>query len=118
MRFYLLTVEGTQRVGEIWRIAPAVSLRSLVERGPTLTVPMRGEEIELRLPDGQVRTALIAGFGVDVWKDSEGNLYTNTDPADPALTLTISCDSDVTEVPLGTEIWLPNAKSTSASEAL
>jgi hypothetical protein len=117
MRFHLLTVEGAQQFGETWRIAPAVPLRILMERGPTLMMPMAGEEIELRLPDGQLLTALIASFGVDAWKDSEGNLFINTDPSDPSLTLTITCNSDVGEVPPGTEVWLSNARSSSASEA-
>jgi hypothetical protein len=51
-------------------------------------------------------TAHIASFGVDVWQDSEGNFYMNTDPSDPVLTLTITCTSDVGEVAPGTEIWL------------
>jgi len=116
MRFYLMTVEGTQQFGEKWRIAPTVLLRSLVERGPTLMMPMAGEEIELRLPVGRVMTAYISSFGIDSWKDSEGNFYTYSDPSDPSLTLTIRCDSDVEEVPSGTEIWLPNARTKSASQ--
>jgi hypothetical protein len=117
MRFHLLTVEETQQLGETWRIAPSVPLRRLVERGPTLVMPMTGEEIELRLPDGQVMTAHIAAFGVDAWKDSEGNLYLNTDPADVSLTLTITCDAPVEVVPPGTEVWLGNARSDSAPDA-
>lgn len=116
MRFHLVTVEGAQQSGESWRIAPSVPLRSLLERGPTLMMPMAGEEVELRLPDGRVIAAHIASFGIDAWKDSEGHLYTNTDPTDPALTLTITRTSDPTEVSPGTEIWLPNARSKSASE--
>jgi hypothetical protein len=117
MRFHLVTVEGAQQSGETWRIAPSVPLRSLMERGPTLMMPMAGEDIELRLPDGRVMKAKIASFGIDAWKDSEGRLYTNTDPTDPALTLTITCNANVAEVPGGTEIWLPNARSNSASDA-
>jgi hypothetical protein len=117
MRFHLLTVEGTQRFGDTWRIAPSMHLRSLLERGPTLMMPMSGEEIELRLPDGQVKPALIASFGIDAWTDSDGNLYTRSDRSDPSLTLTISCQSEIGEVPVGTEIWLSNARSHSASES-
>src|SRR5690242_1465198 len=113
MRFHLLTVEGARHSGETWTIVPSVPLRSLP---PKLMMPMVGEEIELRLPDGQVLTAVIASFGVDAWKDGEGNLYISTDPSDPSLTLTITCGSDVGEVPSGTAIWLPHAKSESPSE--
>src|SRR5689334_11175832 len=115
MRYHLLTVEGTQQFDEMWRIVPSVPLRSLP---PKLMMPMAGEEIELRLPDGRVATAVIARFGVDAWKDNEGNLFISTDPSDPSLTLTITCGSDVGEVPSGTEIWLPNVRSDSTSEAL
>jgi len=80
MRFHLLTVEATQQFGEEWRIAPSVPLRSLP---PKLMMPMAGEEIGLRLPDGQVVTAVISGFGVGGWKDSEGNLHLSTDPSEP-----------------------------------
>ena len=117
MRFHLLTVEGAQQFGQTWRIAPTVPLRSLSERGPKLMMPMSGEEVELQLPDGHVITAHIASFGIDAWKDSEGNLCIATDPANPSLTLTIRCDSDIEEVPPGTEIWQVNARFSSAADA-
>lgn len=115
MRFYLVTVESTQYVGDRWIVAPLAPIRSLKERGPSLLMPMSGEELELHLPDGPVISARIASFGIDMWRDSEGNLYTNTDPTDPSLTLTISCNSEVSEVPPGTEIWLKNARSADVS---
>ena len=110
MRFHLVTVEEAQQFGKTWRIMPSMLLRSLLERAPKLMMPMAGEEIELRLPDGRVTTALISSFGVDAWKDSEGNLHINTDPSDPSLTLTITGISDIGEVPPGTEIWMSNAR--------
>lgn len=113
MRFHLLTVEGTQQSGEEWRIAPLVPLRNLA---PHMMMPMAGDEVELRLPGGDVLAARIAGFGIDVWKDDEGNFWATSDLSDPSLTLTIICSPDVAEVPAGTEIWLPNAKLDSAAE--
>jgi hypothetical protein len=77
MRSYLLTVEEAQQHGQMWTITPAVLLRSLIERVPNLMMPMTGEELELRLPDGRIISAFIASFGVDVWKDSEGNFYSS-----------------------------------------
>lgn len=114
MRFHLLTSEGAQRIDDVWQIAPSVPLHNLPS---TLMMPMTGDEIELRLPDGRVITAHIASFGVDVWKDSEGNFYTNSDFSDPSLTLTITCDADLEEMPPGTEVWLSNATFSSASDA-
>ena len=116
MRLHLLTVEGAQQIGKLWRIAPSIRLRSLGERAPRLMMPMAGEEIELRLPGGQAIPALIASFGVDAWKDGGGNLHVTTDPANPSLTLTITSDGDLGAPPPGTEIWLINARYGSASE--
>jgi hypothetical protein len=87
MRFYLLTIEEARKSGETWRIMPDVSLRTLIERESAVMIPMAGEELELRLPDGQILAAHIATFGLGVWQDSEGNFHTNSDPSDPALTL-------------------------------
>jgi hypothetical protein len=117
MRFYLLTVEEARKSGETWRIMPDVPLRTLIERGPKLMMPMMGEELELLLPDGQIMTTRIASFGVGVWADGEGNFYTDRDPSDPALTLALTCDSHVDEIPVGTEVWLPNAKTVSEAES-
>jgi hypothetical protein len=117
MRFYLLTVAEARKSGEPWRIMPDVPLRALIKRGPKLMMPMMGEELELLLPDGQVMSARIASFGVGVWADGEGNFYTDRDPSDPALTLTLTCDSHVDEIPVGTEVWLPNAKTVSEAES-
>jgi hypothetical protein len=116
MRLYLLTVEGTERSGDSLTFAPKVRLRGFGEHVPNLMMPMTGDEVELRLPDGSVKTARIASFGLDVWKDSEGNLYTDMDPSDPYLTLTIAGDDAIGEVPPGTEIWLPDARTASAAE--
>lgn len=117
MRLYLVTVEGTQKFDKTWQIAPLVSLRSLIKRGPNLLMPMAGDEVELELPDGQVVLARVESFGVEAWRDSEGNFHTNMDPSDPYLTLTIACDADLDEIPPGTEIWQSNARPSPASDA-
>ena len=114
MRFHLVTVEGAQQFEDMWTIEPLVRLESLSENGPALMMPMADDEIELSLPDGQVVAGHIVSFGMSVWQDSEGNFYTNVDPADPSLTLTIRCDSSLAAVPPGTEIWLPHAKTASS----
>lgn len=111
MRFHLMTVEGAQQFGETWKIAPSVPLQSFLERAPKLMMPMAGEELELRLSDERVAPARIASFGVDAWKDSDGNLCVNTDPSGGFyLTLTITGISDASEVAPRTEIWLSNAR--------
>ena len=113
MRLHLVTVEGAEQSGEVWAITPAVPLNSLAAN---LMMPMSGDEIELILPDGQHLTAHVASFGVSVWQDSKGNFYVLSDPADPALTLTITCSPDVEAIPAGTEIWLSNARTALAAE--
>ena len=117
MRFYLLTIEEARKSDEVWRTMPDVPLRTLVERGTGVMMPIAGEEVELRLPDGKILAAHIATLGLGVWQDSEGNLHTDSDPSDPALTLTITCDSSVSEIPAGTEVWLLNAKTVSEAES-
>jgi hypothetical protein len=117
MRLHLLTVESTERFGDhTCTIAPKVRLRDFGQDVPNLMMPNPGDEVELRLPDGSVKKARISSFGLEVWKDSEGNFYTDMDPSDPYLTLTSTSDSDIGEVPPGTEIWLPDARTASAAE--
>lgn len=110
MDVHLLTIEGLEPIGDAWTITPRVPLRSLVKRGPKMMMPMPGEKVELRLPDGRVMTAIIASFGIDVWKDSEGQIFTNADPAGPSLTLTITGHPEIGSAPAGTEVWLSNAR--------
>jgi hypothetical protein len=114
MRFHLVNVEDAQQHGEMWTIAPPVPLQSLPS---SMMMPMAGEEVELHFPDGSVVPALIASFGVDVWRDGEGNFYTNSDLSDPSLTLSVTCPSDIGEIPPGTEEWLTNATYASAPES-
>lgn len=111
MRVHLVTVESVERFGEQWRIAPLIPLGSLPKN---IMMPMKGDEVELRLPDGGMKSGHIVGFGMGAWKGSDGKFYTNVDPYDPDLTLTITGDADLTELPPGTEIWLPDAKFASA----
>lgn len=117
MDYHLLTIEELQPLGNAWSVRPRVSLRRFVARGPKLMMPMPGEEVELRLPDGRVTTATIASFGVDVWTDGEGNMYTDSNPAAPMLTLTITGSEEVGAAPAGTEVWLTNARSAPATDA-
>jgi hypothetical protein len=116
MRFHLVTATGAQRLGNAWKIEPTISLQSLIERGPGMMMPMPGEQLDLHLPDGSRTTACISSFGVEAWKDAEGNLYTASDPSSPSLTLIITGDPSLADVPAGTDIWLSDAKSSTASD--
>lgn len=67
--------------------------------------PMQGGAVELRLPDGQIRRAAIRLFGIDGWQ-KDGYFYTASNPADPELTLSLQ-DVEPADVPVGTQVWLP-----------
>ncbi len=108
MRFYLLTVESSSQSGTHLQILPRVPARSLIERAPGLLMPMAGDGLELRLPNGR---ALVGHFGVEVWRSEEGHFYTTSDPSHPILTLTIAGDLHPKDVPPGTVVWLSEAKS-------
>jgi hypothetical protein len=106
MPAYLLTVESAQRVGELVRVLPAVPIRLLIDQQPGMLMPMPGDPLELRLPDGRTRSVPLGVFGVETWTGDDGALYTTSDPADPVLTLRIDGDVQPDEVPAGTEVWL------------
>lgn len=110
MKIHLLTIEGIEQYGDEWTCAPTVPMDSLSEYGPTFMMPMAGDELELRYPDGRVVAARIVSFGVSVWRDSDDAFYMPTDPAEPALTLTVSNDSSLADLIPGAEVWLSEAK--------
>jgi hypothetical protein len=107
MRAYLLTVESSSQTGNLVRVLPTVPIQRLPA---DMYVPMRGDELELHLPDGRVQRTSIGGFGVELWRDEEGNFWTTSDPAHPVLTLTIAGDLRAEDVPPGTEVWLSEAR--------
>ncbi len=117
MRFYLLTVESSFRDGNQLQVLPRVQLRGLIKRAPGLLAPKAGDLLELRLPDGRVRDAMVRGFAMEVWRHEDGHFYTNSDPSDPFLTLTIAGDLYPEDVPPGTEVWLSEAKYKTPGEA-
>lgn len=112
MPVYLLTIENTQRNGAELAVTPPVSVKDLAERAPDLMMPMPGDPLELRFPDGSIRAARVASFGVETWSQ-EGELYTAANPADPACTLSIWAEPAGNAgggLPRGTEVWLTPAQ--------
>ncbi len=110
MKDYLLAVEEMERGGDERTLMPMVPLSSLSELGPGFMMPMAGDELELRYPAGRVVSARIVSFGVAVWKASDGAFYMQSDPAELALSLTISSDSSLDNPVAGVEVWLSEAK--------
>ena len=103
-RYRLLTVEHAHRTGFGLQLEPKVKLRYVGESQPGEPVPYDGDEVELRLLDGRVRSAYIAVFAIESWLD-RGVYVTRSDPKDPSLTLTLAGDLMPNDVPIGTEIW-------------
>jgi hypothetical protein len=103
--YRLLTVEHTYQTGRGLQLEPKVRLRYIAEsQSPDEPRPHEGDVVALRLPGGEVRTASIASFGIEVWKDGD-SVVTTSDPKDPSLTLTLAGDLTPQEVPAGTEVW-------------
>jgi hypothetical protein len=105
MAYHLLTVDHSHVIGNGVQIAPVVRLKRLVDDGPREIHPMKGDLVELRLPDGQTRQATIISLGLDGWK-KDGRFYTASNPKDPELTLSLR-DLSPADPPAGTEVWLP-----------
>jgi hypothetical protein len=105
MPFHLMTVEETHRFGPTLQVLPRIPVKELRERAGNLVVPMAGDPLELRLPEGPMAHASVYTFGIEMW-EVDGRLLTNSNPADPELTLTIQGTTLPEELPLGTEVWL------------
>lgn len=105
MSTYLVTVESAQRMGTLLQVLPRIPIRELTAREPGLMMPMPGDALWLRFPDGSSRTAVLGLFGIEAWQREDG-LYTSSDPQDPVLTLSIAGDLQPEEVPAGTQVWL------------
>lgn len=52
-------------------------------------MPAPGDILQLPLPDGQKRHAVVATFDNEVWR-RDGCVLTSSDPEDPVLTLTVT----------------------------
>ena len=107
MQVYLLTFEGIADSYEgKFRLTPRVLLRSLASN---IIMPMPDDPLELRLPNGRTLQARVAGFGIDAWRDAEGNFLIDTNPANPELSLTVT-GVELPDILPGTEIWLSEPK--------
>jgi hypothetical protein len=102
--YRMLTVEHAHRTDTGLQLEPKVKLKWLIAEHPGRPMLMRGQEVELRFPDGNSRTAYVSGFGIEAWL-RDGRLYTYSNPADVSLTLTLAGDLRPEDVPSGTEIW-------------
>jgi hypothetical protein len=112
--YHLLTVDHAHAVGGDVQVAPTVRLQRLEADSPGEMKPMRGDAVELRLPDGQIRRAAIRLFGIDGWQ-KDGYFYTASNPAGPELTLSIQ-DAEPADIPAGTQVWLPDRDPGSSPE--
>ncbi|HEV2633795.1 MAG TPA: hypothetical protein VGX23_01540 [Actinocrinis sp.] len=106
MPYRLLNVEDAVRTSNGLKVEPGVRLRALLGRIPDEDVPVPGDLLEIRFPDGGEDRAQVAAFGWEGFDAGGGKLYLNTDPSDPRFSLTIAGDLQPTAVPRGSEIWL------------
>jgi hypothetical protein len=102
---FLVIVERAQRMGSLLQVLPRIPLKELIAREPGIMMPMPGDGLWLRFPDGSNRTAVLGLFGVEAWQ-TDGGLLTSSDPQDPVLTLSIAGDLRPEDVPPGTQVWL------------
>lgn len=107
VRYHLVTVESVDATGLGLKVKPTIRIKDLISRSDNQVMPMKDDPLELRTPDGKVRIAAVGKFGIDCWQDEHGRLVTASDPADPHLTLSIGGGVDESEVPAGTEVWIP-----------
>lgn len=117
MQFYLLTVESSSQSGAQVQVLPRVPLQDLIKRSPAgMLMPVNGDKLELRLPNGDVRPAVIESFGVELWRGEDDRFYATSNPSDPVLTLTIAGGLRPEDVPPGTKIWLSEARYQTPAE--
>ncbi|WP_141726655.1 hypothetical protein, partial [Actinacidiphila rubida] len=81
MPYYLLTVESSRRSGFGHQVEPTVSIIELASRVNDLDVPLPGDRLLLRLPDGGTWTAPLAQFGIEAWRGDDGKAHSRSDPA-------------------------------------
>jgi hypothetical protein len=103
--YRLLNVEDAVRTRNGLRVEPGIRLRALLRRISDQDVPLPGDLLEIRFPDGGENRVHVAAFG---WEglESGGAMYLNPDPTDPKFNLVIAGDLSPTAVPRGSEIWL------------
>ena len=106
MRYLLVTVESVHSTGFGLQVSPTIKLKQLADRPKSELIPMQGDPLELRAPDGSSRSAVIGGFGIAGRMEGK-HFITRSNPADPEFTLSIGGEVTEADVPPGTEVWLP-----------
>ena len=108
MAIYLLTVERAERTEQGQRLVPvSAPARPGIDRPSARCV--RARAWELRRPDGVRRLTHLVTYGISVWRGEDGSLYTNEDPSDPEIKLTLPDDLSPEDMAAGTEVWLLEA---------
>jgi len=69
---------------------------------------IQGCPLELRLPDGSRRLTSLVTYGSSVHRAEDGSFYSNEDPRDAEIRVTLPGALSSSDVPPGTEIWLPD----------
>jgi len=105
MATFLVTVKQVEVISLGIRLSPGLR-PSQTRDHPAIKSMKQGANLELRLPDGTIRAAKLANYGVSVLRDEEGALYLHDHPSDPEIKLIFPADMSPEQIPVGTEVWL------------
>ncbi len=108
MPTYLLTVQQTERTVQGLRLSPGIRPSQTTDR-PAIGTMRQGARLELRRPDGARQRTHLVTYGISVWKGEDGAIFTQENPSDPEIKLTLPEGLASEDVVEGTEVWLLEA---------
>ncbi len=100
----MVTIQGLEASRLGWRAVPPVRLRDL-GYPDDCRITMPGDALLVRRPDGSVLAGTVGMWGVDAWRDADGNLMITCDPDDPEVSVTIA-GIDEADLLAGSEVWI------------
>lgn len=101
----LLTVRQIVADSVGLRLSPGIRPSEMEDR-PAIGKMIQGSRLELRCPNGVIRTTTLLTYGVSLWEGENGTLRLYDDPRNPEICLTLPPELHEEEVPPGTEVWL------------
>ncbi|MEY9887136.1 hypothetical protein ABIA35_004670 [Catenulispora sp. MAP12-49] len=111
MPYHLLTVSSSRRSGSWLYLYPTLAIKELAARVADDQVPVQGDILLLRFPNGQTFQAPLADFAMET-ELRDGKYVVRHDPADPEFTVVVAIDDKSPEVPVGTEVSLDDSLPT------
>ncbi len=105
MATYLITVRETEPMSLGLRLWPGIRPSQSADR-PAMKGMKQGSSLELRLPNGTRRSTPLQTYGIRVEKNEDGDLLLHDNPRNPEICLILPAETNATDVPQGTEVWL------------